>query len=108
MRYLVPRSDVAVTVIWAAVALGWRRSFTVCQPGLGIVTRVSVGGLKGGKEGRKDGWKGGGKAAQRERVMEEEVGQRGRKCSAACCCVRADDVILTVNPRKQEEHLEGR
>lgn len=44
--------------IWAAVALGWRWSFTVCQPGLGIVTRVSMGGLKGGREGRKGGGKG--------------------------------------------------
>lgn len=41
-----------VTEIWAAVALGGRWSFTVCKPGLGIVTRVGVGGLKGGREGK--------------------------------------------------------
>lgn len=55
MRYLMPRSGVAQ--IWAAVALGGCWSFTVCQPGLIIVTRVSVGGLKGGerKEGKERG-----------------------------------------------------
>lgn len=53
MRYLVPRSGVAE--IWAAVALGWRWRFTVSQPGLGIVTRVSMGGLKGGRKGGRKG-----------------------------------------------------
>lgn len=42
-----------VADIRAAVALGGCWSFTVCQPGLGIVTRVSVGGLNDGTmEGR--------------------------------------------------------
>lgn len=57
MSYLMPSGGVAD--IRAAVALGGCWSFTVCQPGLGIVTRVSVGGLNdgndGGKEGRKEG-----------------------------------------------------
>ena len=87
MCYLVPRSDVAE--IWAAVALGWRWSFTVCQPGLGIVTRVSMGGLKGGREGRKEGWRKR-RAKQQRRanvggrkgVMEGRGGWRG---SAAQC-----------------------
>ena len=60
--YLMPRGD--VTVIRAGLALGWRWSFTVCQPGLGIVTRVSVGGL--GREG------GGGKGG----VSEEQSSKR--------------------------------
>lgn len=55
MCYLVPRSDVAVTEIWAALALGWRWSFTVCQPGLGIVAQVSMGGLKEREQGNKEG-----------------------------------------------------
>lgn len=42
-----------MTEVWAAVALGWRWSFTVCKPGLGIVTRVSEGGLKGRREGKE-------------------------------------------------------
>lgn len=49
VRYLVPRGGVAE--LWAAVALGWRWSFTVSQPGLGIVTRMGMGGLKGGRRG---------------------------------------------------------
>lgn len=54
VRYLVPSAGVAE--IWAAVALGGCWSFTVCQPGLGIVTRVSVGGLnEGWMDGRMDG-----------------------------------------------------
>lgn len=71
MCYLVPRSVVAVTEIWAAVALGWRRSFTVSQPGLGIVARVSEGGLKGGREGSEEGMK--------ERWMEEEEESKAAK-----------------------------
>lgn len=46
MSYLEPSDGVAE--IWPAVALGGCWSFTVCQPGLGIVTRVSVGGLNEG------------------------------------------------------------
>lgn len=53
MRYLVPRGGVAE--LWAAVALGWRWSFTVSQPGLGIVTRMGMGGLKGGRKERTEG-----------------------------------------------------
>ena len=94
MCYLVPRSDVAE--IWAAVALGWRWSFTVCQPGLGIVTRVSMGGLKGGREGRKEG-----RVEEEESKAAEESEGRGEgggyggmrrmagQRSAACFCVTA-------------------
>lgn len=74
--YLVPRSGVAVTEIWAAVALGWRWSFTVCQPGLGIVTRVSMGRLKGGREARKEGWR----RAKQRREEANEGGGVGRRC----------------------------
>lgn len=72
MRYLVPRSGVAE--IWAAVALGWRWSFTVCQPGLGIVTRVSMGGLKGGREGRKEEWR-----RRRAKQQKREANAGGRE-----------------------------
>lgn len=95
MRYLVPRSDVAE--IWAAVALGWRWSFTVSQPGLGIVTRVSMGGLKGGrKEGRRRGGEGEQSSKERSECRrgggEVMSGKRGgggeaRRCSEAFCCV---------------------
>lgn len=48
----VPKTVVVVvTQVWAALALGRCRTFTVCQPGLGIVTGVSVRGLEGGREG---------------------------------------------------------
>lgn len=92
MCYLVPRSGVAVTEIWAAVALGWRWSFTVCQPGLGIVTRVSMGRLKGGREARKgskEGRKGGGeqssigKKQMKEGVWGGGVGALDGQFSAA-------------------------
>lgn len=42
MCYLMPRG---LAVLWAGLALGWSWSFTVCQPGLGIVTRLGLGGL---------------------------------------------------------------
>lgn len=111
MCYLVPRSGVAVTEIWAAVALGWRWSFTVCQPGLGIVTRVSMGGLKGGREGRKEGGKEGGREGRRRRRAKQqkiEADERGRESwregkerldseevqRSVFFCVRADDFIF--------------
>ncbi len=40
--YLMPRG---LAVLWAGLALGWCWSFTVCQPGLGIATRLGLGGL---------------------------------------------------------------
>lgn len=85
MCYLVPRSGVAVTEIWAAVALGWRWSFTVCQPGLGIVTRVSMGRLKGGREGRKGGGEQSsvGKKQMKEGVWGGGVGALDGQFSAA-------------------------
>lgn len=74
MRYLVPRGGVAE--LWAAVALGWRWSFTVSQPGLGIVTRMGMGGLKGGRKGGKEG--------RRERMEDYRGGwgQQKRKADA--------------------------
>lgn len=105
MCYLVPRSGGAVTEIWAAVALGWRWSFTVRQPGLGIVTRVSKGGLKGGREGTKEGRKGGGGRGGGEQSSIGEKPMTGgggkerpiaRECSSAVCfCVRADDFFIS-------------
>lgn len=74
MCYLVPRSVVAE--IWAAVALGWRWSFTVCQPGLGIVTRVSMGGLKGGREGSEEGREEGGQEGRKEGWRRERAKQQ--------------------------------
>lgn len=81
MRYLV-----VLTHIWAAVALGWRWSFTVCKPGLGIVTRVGVGGLKGGGKGgaeekQTQGGRGGGEGGGRGRGRGRGVGGGGAtKC----------------------------
>lgn len=45
VRYLMPRG---LVVLWAGLALGWCWSFTVCQPGLGIATRLGLGGLGNG------------------------------------------------------------
>lgn len=83
MRYLVPRSGVAVTEIWAALALGWRWSFTVCQPGLGIVTQVSMGGLKEREQGRKEG--GGGEGEGEQSSIGEKQSREGAVGSAAQC-----------------------
>lgn len=81
--------------IWAAVALGWRWSFTVYQPGLGIVTRVSMGGLKGRKgreQGRMEGRKGGGGGGGEQGSKGEKRMKEGREGGAAqCVCVTADD-----------------
>lgn len=50
MCYLMPRG---LAVLWAGLALGWSWSFTVCQPGLGIATRLGLGGL-GNASAKKD------------------------------------------------------
>lgn len=34
-----------LAVLWAGLAFGWSWSFTVCQPGLCIATRLGLGGL---------------------------------------------------------------
>lgn len=64
--------------LWAAVALGWRWSFTVSQPGLGIVTRMGMRGLKGGRKGGK-GWKIIGKGGGSRREKQMQGGEEGRE-----------------------------
>lgn len=50
MCYLMPRG---VAVLWAGLALGWSWSFTVCQPGLGIAPRLTLGGLGNEQAGKR-------------------------------------------------------
>lgn len=71
----VPKTVVVVvTQVWAALALGRCRTFTVCQPGLGIVTGVSVRGLEGGREEGKV--RGRSEARQRGREAGQGGGRR--------------------------------